>query len=135
MRVNEHREHAQGAIVLDEAHPAHIGGQIIDNASVLERDFAGFAPLQVQDQILDPGGDLIPVGEGFNVNGTKVGMALPFKVGDQMTANKAATATNYDFVRFHNKSRKVTHDERKSTENRQKTLRLSGFALRVNFNS
>jgi hypothetical protein len=41
-------------------------------------------------------------------------MTLFFKIGDQMTANKTATATNYNFIRFHNKSRNVTHDARKS---------------------
>ena len=30
MGVDENREHAKGAIVFDEAHPAHVGRQIID---------------------------------------------------------------------------------------------------------
>ena len=49
------RKHAEGAVVFDEAHAAHVGGQIIDDAGVLEGLLASLAPLQVQNQVFHAG--------------------------------------------------------------------------------
>ena len=59
MRVDEHREHALGLVRLDEAHAAHVGGQVVDHAGVLGGGPAGLEAGKVADLVLDPGGLLI----------------------------------------------------------------------------
>ena len=39
--VDQHAEHAERFVVLDEAHAAHVGGQVVDDGSALEGAVAG----------------------------------------------------------------------------------------------
>ena len=61
VRVDQHRQHAQGAVVFDEAHAAHVGREVVDDGGLAARRLAGLFVLQVQLQILDLGKTLIPV--------------------------------------------------------------------------
>ena len=103
MRIDEHAEHAKRLVQFDEAHAAHVGGQVIDNASVFDGLFAGFAPLQIQDEVFDVWEDLVPLGDGFDIDGAQIGVALALKICYQMTADKAATTANNDFFAFHDR--------------------------------
>ena len=47
--VDEHREHAQCPVVLDEPHPAHVGGEVVDVADTVDDLLAGLAPREVAD--------------------------------------------------------------------------------------
>ena len=48
VRVDQHREHAQGLVVLDEAHAAHVGGQVVDVGGALGGALAVFRQVQVE---------------------------------------------------------------------------------------
>ena len=69
MRVDQHRQHAQGRVVLDEAHAAHVGGEVVDDHGVARRSFAGVLVLQIQLQILRLGKTLVPLVEGLDIDG------------------------------------------------------------------
>ena len=45
VRVDQHRQHAQGLVVLDEAHAAHVGGQVVDRAGA-----SGGGPARLQQR-------------------------------------------------------------------------------------
>ena len=116
MGVDEHGKHAQRAIVLDESHPAHVGGKIINDASIFERLFASFPPLEIQHKVFDARQNLVPLSEGFDINGSKIGKTLALKVSDQMAPDKSAASTDHNFIRFHNKERNLAEGGWKSTE-------------------
>src|SRR6185436_7449133 len=98
MRVDEHREHAERAIVFDEAHPAHVRGEIIDLCGIAQRGLASFSLLKIQLQILDLGKDLVPVIKRLLINGANVPMALAKQVTHQMTADEPTGAADDNFI-------------------------------------
>jgi len=51
VRTYQHREHAAGSIVLNEARAAHIASEIVDVNDAFGDLVAGFGELQVRDQI------------------------------------------------------------------------------------
>ena len=53
MGVDQDREHTEGAIVLDEAHAAHVRGQIERHLRIPEGDVAILFSAEVELQVLD----------------------------------------------------------------------------------
>jgi hypothetical protein len=41
VRIDQHREHAEAFVQLDETHAAHIGREIVDYVAILDRLLAG----------------------------------------------------------------------------------------------
>ena len=72
MRVDQHRQHAQRAVVLDKPHAAHVRREIVNNASALEGLLAGLLALQIQLEIFHPGKALVPFIERLDVHGARI---------------------------------------------------------------
>ncbi len=68
MGVGQHAQHAQGFVVFDEAHAAHVGSQLEDYIDALRGPKAMAAVLQVQCQILHSLRRLIPLMYRFHVD-------------------------------------------------------------------
>ena len=100
MSVSQHTEHAEGAVVLDEAHAAHVGRQLKDRAGSLDRLAAVLFVLQIQAEIFDAGDNLVPLVQGLDVDGADLARAAGNQILDQMTANKASRTANDNFLIF-----------------------------------
>ncbi len=91
MGVDEHREHAGGLVVLDEAHAAHVGGEVEDLLDAVDRGPAGAELAQVEDEVLGAGVHLVPLAERLDVGRADL-VAAAQQVGDQPSADESATA-------------------------------------------
>src|SRR5712692_4912390 len=75
--VDEHREHAEGAVVFDKTHAAHVGGKIVNDPGVAHGLFAGFPALQIKGQIVHSGKYLVPFLGRLEVHRPDRAIALP----------------------------------------------------------
>src|SRR5207248_11464559 len=68
-------EHAQSLVVFDEAHAAHIGGEVVDGAAVAAAEgfLAGVFQIQIELEIFHFGENLIPLIERLDVDRADVG--------------------------------------------------------------
>ena len=96
MSVDEDAEHAEGAIILDETHSAHVSREIVNDTRAFEGAIAGFFFLQIELLVIDAREKLIPFVEGFDVHRTDVRMALLQQVSDQVASDESASAANDD---------------------------------------
>ena len=88
--VDEDAEHAEGFVVFDEAHAAHVGGEVVDDFGVFADELAGVDALDVHDEVFDVSVELIPVVEGFLVDGADVGVSLLLEEFDEVAADESA---------------------------------------------
>src|SRR4051812_46359285 len=86
--------------MLDETHPAHVGGEIIDEFRVLERIVAGLFFLQIELQFFDFREALEPFIERLHVHGADIGAAILEQVGDEVASDESAAAA-YDYFVIH----------------------------------
>ena len=98
MRVDQHRQHAQRAVVLDEAHAAHVGCEVVHDGGVARRCLAGVLSLKIELQVLDLREALVPLVERLDIDGANLPMSLPEQVGNQMAADKSAAAAHDDQI-------------------------------------
>ena len=68
VRVDQHRQHAEGLVVLDEAHAAHVGRQVVNLARPAAGLVAGVAQLQIGLDVFDVVEHLIPLVERLDVD-------------------------------------------------------------------
>ena len=52
VRVDQHREHAQRLVVLDEPHPAHVGREVVHGVGVRDRARTGIGRGEVEHDVL-----------------------------------------------------------------------------------
>src|SRR5215469_2869192 len=104
MRVDEHAQHAERFIVLDETHPAHVGREIVNKIDIRHSALAALTVAQIELQTFGLGKHLKPFLERLHINRANF-FSLAKKIGYQMTTDKASAATNYDFFIFHFASR------------------------------
>jgi len=100
MGMDQHAEHAQGPVGLDEAHAAHVGRKIVNRTTTCDGFLASFFSLKIKHQVLDVIKLLIPFSQGPVINGPNVRMSLPAKISDQVAPNKTAPTTNNNFFRI-----------------------------------
>ncbi len=86
MRVDSHAEHTQGLVVLDEAHPAHVGGEVVDLVGALEGTVAVVLLPQVERPVVRLRKLLEPLVGGFDVDGAHLIVALPQQVRHEVAA-------------------------------------------------
>ncbi len=96
MRVDEHAEHAEGFVVFDKAHTAHVGGEVVDHFGVFADELAGVDALHIHHQIFHIRVELIPVIQRFLVDRADVRVALIAKKLDEVSADESAGAENRD---------------------------------------
>gem|GEM_PF-3927738 len=107
MRVDENRQHTKGFVVFDEAHPAHVGGEVVNDLRPVERSFASVELLQIKLKIFHLGKMLVPFGKWFEIDRTNVLMTLAAQLRNQMAANKTSRSANNDFLCIHIRARKL----------------------------
>ena len=90
MRVDQHGQHAQSFVVFDEAHAAHVGGELKDNLGAGGGQEAGIFILQVEGEALYVVGDLVPLVERFDVDGANDLDAVVEQVLHEMAADESA---------------------------------------------
>ena len=98
MGVDEHAQHAEGFVVFDEAHAAHVGGELEDGGDAFGGAVAGVLVLEVEDEILDAVSDLIPVVERLLVDAADDLDPIGKEVLDQMATDEAARAADGHFL-------------------------------------
>ena len=59
-------------VVLDEAHAAHVGGEVVDDVCAAQRGLAVLLLLQIEAEVLRLGEALIPLVKRFDVDGADV---------------------------------------------------------------
>ena len=96
--VDQNREHAERPVVLDKAHAAHVGGEIVDQRRAFERFFAGFLFAEIEHDIFDIVELLVPLAQGLDVDGANRPEALPPQIGHEMPADKPARSADHDFL-------------------------------------
>ena len=96
MSIDQHREHAQGLVVLDKAHAPHIGGEVIDLVRAFGGRLAVLFQIQVEHQVLDVLEYLIPFVDWFDVHGADLAISLAAKFGHQRASDKAARARYHE---------------------------------------
>jgi hypothetical protein len=93
MRVDQHAEHAERLVVLDEAHPSHVGGEIVDFAGARDRLLACFPPPEVELQVLRLGEALMPLLQRFDIDRADA-KAVREETSSEVAADEAAGAAD-----------------------------------------
>ena len=96
MGVDQHREHAERLVVLDEAHAAHIGRQVVDLGRAVHGLHAGVAIAQIEASIVGLGEHLVPLVVGLEVDRADVAMAARKQIRDQVAADEPAGPGHQD---------------------------------------
>ena len=91
VRVDQDREHAVSLVRLDEAHPAHVGGEVVDDPRAVDRLLGGFAEGQVKALVLGAVEALVPVVEGLDIDRPNL-LALTQEVRDEVASDETAGA-------------------------------------------
>ena len=97
VRVGQHAQHAEGFVVFDEAHAAHVGGKLEDDVSACGSLEAAVLVLQVEGEVFYAVRYLIPLVEGLDIDRADDFDAVVEQALDQMAADKAAGAADYGF--------------------------------------
>ncbi len=87
MHVDAHAEHAEGLVVLDEAHPAHVGGEVVDLIGALQGAVAVVFLAQVEGSVVRLGKLLEPLVGGLDVDGAHLVVALPQQIRHEVAAS------------------------------------------------
>ncbi len=98
--VDQNREHAQGLVVLDEAHAAHVGGEVIDIIRVDKRLYAGILETKIRDDIFRTLTNLIPLVERLEIDRSNL-VAFAQQVRSEMATDEASAACDYDQITTH----------------------------------
>ena len=80
---------------LDEAHAAHVGGEVVDHLGALGGGAAGLEQGEIAHLVLDARMLLVPLGERLDVDGADLLMTALLQDAHQMAADEA-TGTGYD---------------------------------------
>ena len=98
--VDEDAEHAEAFVQLDEAHAAHVGGEIVDPVGAVGSLDAGFFILEVEGEVLGFGEALIPLPLGLFVDGADFVPLVEHGL-DEVAADEASGAGDEDVLSVH----------------------------------
>jgi hypothetical protein len=98
--VDQHRQHAEGLIIFDEPHAAHVGGEVVDVVHAATSFVASFPFLEVGDDVLGFVEHLIPLVNRLHVDAANL-MPVLQQSSRQVTANETAAAGDEDFLLAH----------------------------------
>jgi hypothetical protein len=114
LRVDEDGEHAERLVALDEAHPAHVGGEVHDRRGARGRLVAGGLLAQVEDAVVRVVEELVPLLERLHVDRAHVLVAAAEKLRDEVAADEPpATGDEYELAWID------LHEEPSSTTSRE----------------
>src|SRR5579884_4523918 len=91
MSVDEHRQHAERLVVLDESHAAHIRRQIEHLLYPGDRFPAGVDTLQIQHAVVHASESLLPLIQRFHVYSANL-VASGLQRGNKVAANESTGA-------------------------------------------
>src|SRR5690606_26357108 len=91
----------EALVLLDEAHPAHVAGEVEDPLGVPARLLARLLVVEVQPDILHARETLVPLVVGLDVHRPDLLVALTEQVGDKMSADETTSAGDDDDVVLH----------------------------------
>src|SRR6185369_3993485 len=97
VRVDQHADHAQALVQLDEPHAAHVAGQVDDDIIVLHRGRSFIAQIEIGDDVVRLRMNLVPLGGGLDVNAADFVSAFK-EVADEMSADKTAAAAHNNTI-------------------------------------
>ena len=83
-------KHAERFIIFDEAHAAHVRGEIEDLIGALANGIAVVLQIQVQHQVLDIVGHLVPFIQRLDVHRPNLRESLPAKIRNQRSADESS---------------------------------------------
>ena len=98
VRVDEDAAQALHAEVLDEAHAAHVRGEVVDLGRALDGVDGVLLVAEVHGDRLDARHAQVPVGQGLAVDGPDVRVALLREVARQRPGDEAAGPGDHDEV-------------------------------------
>src|SRR6266576_1519256 len=94
MGVDQHRKHAQRAVVFNEAHSAHVRGKIVNSARTLDRILTRVLVAKIELKVFGLWRQLIPIIQRLHVHGANRRMTLTQQISNQVAADKAAATAN-----------------------------------------
>ncbi len=100
MGIDKHTQHTEGFVQLDEAHPTHVGRQVVANIGTLKGTKAGFFVFKVEHQVFDVIEALIPLCLRLFIDGNNLLHTLLAQVCNEMATNKTTRSTNYNFAHY-----------------------------------
>jgi hypothetical protein len=86
--ANQHTQHAESLVVLNEAHAAHVSRELKNAVDALDRLKAGLAQLQVKLAIIGVGVLLVPLVERLDIDRAHTRRAQGKEFVDQMATDK-----------------------------------------------
>jgi len=98
VRVDEDAAQALDPEALDEAHPAHVCGKVVDFASAFDCTDTVVILAQVHRQALHAGRTLVPLGQWLLIDRANAREALIVEVARQCASDEAARASDDDEI-------------------------------------
>ena len=96
--VDQDGQHAVRLVGLDEAHAAHVGGQVVDPARAGADALTGLGIAQVGHDVLHAVDELVPLRQGLAVHRAHAALLPGDEVGHQMSADESPGAGDDDDV-------------------------------------
>ena len=93
MGVDEHTDHAQGPVELDEPHPPHVAGEVVNFIASLHHPVAGLFFLKIQNMILGIFMNLIPLIQALDIGDHHL-VALRQQRARKVPADEASAPRN-----------------------------------------
>ena len=90
--VDQDVEHAERLVVFDEAHTAHVRGQLVDCGRPCGGGIAVVLVSEIEREVLHAVSELMPLVEWLDVHGANVVEATAKEALDDVSANKAASS-------------------------------------------
>jgi hypothetical protein len=98
--VGEDAQHAEGFVVFDEAHAAHVGSELEDDVSACRGFEAAVLVLKVKGEAFDVSGDLVPLVEGLDVDGADDIDAVAEQALNEVAADETTATADYCLFSF-----------------------------------
>ena len=92
MGIDQYAAQTFHAETLDESHPAHVGGQVVDLDGAFAGPPTGRRLAQIEAERLDTGHHLVPVRKRFLVDGPDSRETLFLEIADQGSSNESSRA-------------------------------------------
>ncbi len=98
--VGEDAQHAKGFVVLDEAHAAHVGSELEDDFGACGGPEAALFVLEIEGEAFYVIGYLVPLVQGFDVDGADDFDAVAEQALHKMAAYETTGAADYCLLSF-----------------------------------
>ena len=97
VRIDQNRQHAECSVRFNEAHPAHVGSQVVNFRGAFGGPFAVLFEVQIDRKILNVIKLLVPLIEWLDVNPTHIPVPLLAQNRYQRAPNESACTSHQNF--------------------------------------